>query len=113
MIPVEKTKEIREELGLLMVVVFGLDKEGNQIVSTDGKSFADAECANNIGNDLKNYLEWPEELCKNALPERKCRNCHFWEQNQNMDEDGACCIAPVKVSRKGTDIACYLIDLLK
>jgi hypothetical protein len=118
MIPVEKAKEIREDLDLIMMVVFGMDRLGNQVVVTDGKTIADAECANNVGNELKNYLEWPEERCNHRLPERKCGNCHYWEnlaEGHDMTHgySGLCCFNPVKSPRDEYDIACAHIEPLK
>jgi hypothetical protein len=113
MIIIKKAKEIREELGLTHLVIFGLTADGQQHVATHGKSKIHAKEAATIGNNLKKSLKWPPELCNTKPIERICENCDFWQRNKHDPGyripdpfPGNCLFEPSKVRRVDKDIAC-------
>lgn len=57
MIHIEKAKEIREDLKLTHLIIFGVDEKGCQHVATHGKSKRDALLSANMGNHLKKRVE--------------------------------------------------------
>lgn len=82
--PISKAKEIREELGLTHIVIFGVDEDGNQYVATHGLSDQNAREAAIAGNKLKTALGWPENLCKDKPLARVHKNCAFYKQDFGM-----------------------------
>lgn len=112
-IKIEKIKEIREELDLSQIIVFGISFDGQQHVATHGKTKVDSKLAAEAGNSLKKVLQWPKDLCNSKPLERKCKNCSFWQQNYHRPGDpidhpfhGKCLFEPSKVNRDENDIAC-------
>ncbi len=84
MIKISQIKQIREELGMTHLVVFAIDKDGQQHFATHGETFANAKEAAKVGNNLKKSLGWPEDLCKSKPLDRICKNCFFWEADYGI-----------------------------
>ena len=74
-ISIKKVKEIREELQLTHIIIFGIGKDGKQYVATHGKTVKNSKEAAEAGNHLKKMLGWPDNLCKDVPLERICKNC--------------------------------------
>lgn len=112
-IRIGKVKEIREELDLSHIVIFGISFDGSQQVATHGKTKVNAKEAANAGNKLKSSLGWPDNLCHSKPLERICGNCSFWKMKKIEPGDripkpwpGFCYYEPTKVQRFEDDIAC-------
>lgn len=113
MITVKRAKELREEFGFTHLIIFGVDKEGNQHLATHGNNKINAEESAKAGNIIKENLGWPKDLCNSKPLERICNNCDFWEPlpistSLPIPEHrkGQCTIIPGKVSRLHDDPAC-------
>ena len=113
MISIKKAKQIREELGLTHLVIFGVTSDGEQHVATHGKSKIHAEEAAVFGNNLKAELHWPMEFRKSKPLERICEHCDYWQRGYHRPGDpipgnrqGSCLYEPMKVVRYEEDIAC-------
>jgi hypothetical protein len=114
MIKINEAKEIREQLNLTHVVIFGVDKEGKQHVATHGKSKGQAIEAATLGNSLKNELNWPKQLCKSTPQERICKLCDYFKRGYHRPGDviednkkGLCMYSPEPIPRYEKDIACH------
>jgi len=81
-ISIAEAKRIREEHGLTHIVIFGVSLDGQQHVTTHGKTQTNAKEAADAGNRLKSSLGWPENLCKEKPIPRVCRNCAFWKADR-------------------------------
>lgn len=113
MIPIKKAKQIRVELGLTHLVIFGITPDGIQHVATHGDSKLNANEAANAGNKLKKELGWPLDLCNSKPIERICENCEYWQRNEIHYSEripkpwpGKCLWLPQKIERYDKDIAC-------
>lgn len=100
-----------------MVVIFALDKDGNQKVTTYGKSVSDSRCAAAAGNALKKHLGWPDDLCHAKPADRTCGNCRFFEGKISFDDEwsdggpiGNCMLEPKKVHRHYQNVACRFFE---
>lgn len=83
-IPVETAKQIREQLGLSHLVIFGVAPDGVQHVATHGDTEAQAREAAIAGNKLKASLGWPEGLCKSRPVVRECANCVYFKPDYGI-----------------------------
>jgi len=113
MISIKKAKQIREELGLTHLIIFGITPDHVQHVATHGKSKVDAFEAAHAGNALKSSLGWSSNLCNSKPLERICENCEFWQRDHHDPGyripdpwPGKCLFEPTKVKRHDNDIAC-------
>lgn len=113
MIPIKKVKEIREELNLTHLVIFGKDEEGISHVCTHGKTRLDAKRAAEAGNTLKRIMNWPADLCEAKPLERICKNCEFWKMDKTDPGSriperwlGKCHYEPSLITRYEEDTAC-------
>ncbi len=102
-IPVSKAKFLRESLDLTHIVIFGLDRDGVQHVATHGESVEQAEEAAAMGNNLKQSLGWPKDLCNSVPVERICKNCIYYKADYGSwcfngwskdGKDGFCSVYP-------------------
>ena len=108
-ISIKKVKAIREDLGATHIVIFCVDKDGQQQVATHGQTNIHAREAASAGNRLKFALGWPKDLCKAIPLERKCKNCYFYEPDYGIhcfngwSDDGSngfCKVEPRKTAVK-------------
>lgn len=114
---VKKAKEIREQLDLRCIVLFGIDDDLGQHVISHGKDKINAVFAAEYANDLKEHLKWPKELC-NAKPlKRICENCDYYRRNKVEPGDripsnwsGKCFLNPEAALRKEQDRACKYFE---
>ena len=83
-IAIKKVKQIREELGFIHLIIFGIDENGKQYVATHRLSKKDAKEAAEAGNRLKLCLGWPENLCRSKPLERICKNCEWYEPDYGI-----------------------------
>lgn len=83
-IPISLAKEVREQLGLTHLVIFGMAEDGEQLVATHGETERHAREAAQAGNKLKGALGWPENLCKARPLERICANCAFYQADYGV-----------------------------
>ena len=106
-ISISAAKSIRETLGASKLIILAIDEEGHQHIATHGKTRIDAAWAAKAGNNLKETLGWPEELCKATPVERLCKNCVFYKSDwgswcfNGWSKDGTrgyCHAEPNKVS---------------
>lgn len=67
-IPISSLKRLCNEQGLKLAVLTAFDGNRTHVV-TYGKTAEDCAHAAAFGNDLKEKMGWPEELCK-AQPHR-------------------------------------------
>ena len=104
-ISIKKVKQIREELKLTHIVIFGVDANGRQYVATHGETEKNAKEAAIAGNKLKSVLGWPDYLCHDKPLERKCGNCEYYEPDYGIftangwTQDGSkgkCLLTPYK-----------------
>jgi len=70
-IPIAAAKRIAHEYNLDQVVIFARKHgdNGTEHVTTFGKTVEDCDVAARMGNQLKRYVGWPEDLCT-AKPAR-------------------------------------------
>jgi hypothetical protein len=113
MIPIKKVKQIREDLNLSAIVIYGIDAEGREHVSTHGKMRLEASIAAELGNKLKKILDWPANKCNSKPLERICSHCEYWQRGYHRpgdvilaNQDGKCLYEPAKVLRYEKDTAC-------
>jgi len=115
MISIDDVKYIREYLGMSHLVLFSIDDEGKQHVSTHGDSESDAKEAAKAGNKLKKSLGWPEDLCNSNPLQRICKNCTFYKADfgyhcfngwSKDGKDGHCHFEPKKIFKK-EDSKCH------
>ncbi len=113
MIPIKKAKQIREDLNLEAVVIYGVDEDGIEHVATHGKTTINAKQAAEIGNGLKKILEWPKNLCNSKPLDRICGNCSFFQRGYHRPGDviqsnmyGKCMNNPEPIKRFEQDISC-------
>ncbi len=112
-ISIKQAKQIREQLQLTHIIIFGISEDGSQHVATHGKSQLHAKEAANMGNQMKKQLDWPAEHCKSQPIKRVCENCSFW-QRDHIDHScripdnwpGQCLYEPTKIRRYAEDISC-------
>jgi hypothetical protein len=116
-IAIRQAKQIREELNLTHLVIFGIDNEGMQHVCTHGGNLKEAKEAADFGNNLKRSLAWPERLCNEKPLVRICENCALWRRFQFDPNSltpgpypGLCFFEPTKVQRDSNDIACNHLE---
>lgn len=114
MISIKRIKQIREELQLTHLVLFGIDANGVQHIATYGKTKINAEQAAEAGNNLKKSLKWPEDMCNSKPLDRICYNCSFWKMKKTdpgypIPEffPGKCFHDPSPIVRNENDIACF------
>lgn len=113
MIKIEQAKEIREQFNYTHIVILGIDEKGVQHVATHGKSKQNAKEAADMGNNLKQKLNWPSKHC-NAKPlERICAHCDFWQRGYHRpgdviqeNQNGKCMYSPDPILRFEKDTAC-------
>jgi hypothetical protein len=106
-IPIKKAKEVREQLGLTHLVIFGVDSDGVRYVATHGKSKVHAREAADAGNRLKSALDWPLHHCNSEPVERVCRTCesvkgHNAGSGQWFYE---CCVEPPQAVGKVSSVS--------
>ncbi len=115
MITIKQTKQIREQLELTHIIIFGLSSEGMQHVASHGKTKAQAVEAAEFANKLKKGLKWPNELCNTKPLNRICKNCAYWDEEKNpsvnyperKDLPGWCGYNPTEIKRFDTAVACH------
>lgn len=83
-IPIAAVKEIREQLGLTHLVIFGVGADGVQHVATHGDSEQQAREAATAGNNLKKSLGWPDNLCHDKPLARQCANCVYYKPDYGI-----------------------------
>ena len=113
MIPIKKAKQIREDLNLKGIVIFGYDETLRQHVASHGESKLDGVQTSAFANTIKHELHWPKDKCNSQPLERKCENCDFW-QRKKIDNSmplpenwpGDCMFNPEPIRRLAEDSAC-------
>lgn len=113
-IPIGTVKEIREQLGLTHLVIFGVEEDGTQHVATHGDTERQAREAAIAGNKLKASLGWPESLCKDKPLPRQCSNCVFYKPDYGVhcfngwsgDGSRGDCLVEPKTQRVGKEHSC-------
>ncbi len=105
MIPIKKVKQIREDLNLTNIVIFGIDENLGQYVFSHGKTTADARRSAAFANHMRNFLKWPENMCNSKPIERICENCDYLRWNEKGDVS-ACMYEPQIIMRRPKDRAC-------
>lgn len=112
MITIKQSKQVREQLQLTHLVLFGIDTNGVWHVATNGKTKLDAEESAKMGNHLKDKLEWPQFTRAKSL-ERICKNCSFFQRGYHRPGDviesnmhGKCMFNPEPIRRFEEDRAC-------
>lgn len=113
MIPAKKAKQIREELGLTHLVIFGITPDSVQHIATHGKTRSQAAESALFGNHIKHDLGWPLKDCQSKPLERKCENCDYWQRGYHRPGDvieknmhGKCMFNPEPIKRFEEDRAC-------
>lgn len=117
-IPIARVKELREELGLTHLVIFGVEADGTQHVATHGDTEPQAREAATAGNRLKASLGWPTGLCKDRPLERICQNCVFFKPDYGMhcfngwtgDGSRGDCLTEPSVRRVAKEHSCHLFS---
>lgn len=113
MISIKKVKQIREDLELTNLVIFGIDENLKHHVASHGKTSFDAKQSAAFANEMKKLLKWPENMCNSKPLERICENCDYW-QRKKIDHStpipenwpGKCMHNPDPVIRLAMDRAC-------
>ena len=83
-IKIAQVKAWREDIDATHLVVFAIDREGRQHVTTHGETEQNAQEAAKAGNKLKAALGWPEDLCRAKPLERVCKNCAFYKPDYGI-----------------------------
>lgn len=78
-IKISDAKRIRKELGATHLVIFAVGADGAQHVATHGETRKHAKQASDFGNNLKQSLGWPANLCSDQPIRRICENCVYWK----------------------------------
>lgn len=114
-ITIKETGEIRKQLGLTHLVIFGVDASGTQHVATHGGTPTQAKEAAKAGNNLKQALGWPDEMCNEKPLPRIHENCAYYEKDwghhcfngwSGDGKSGFCNLEPEKTKQIGAEIAC-------
>lgn len=113
-IPIATVKEIREQLGLTHLVIFGVESDGTQHIATHGDTEQQASEAATAGNRLKGSLGWPENLRKDKPLARQCANCVYYKPDYGVhcfngwSSDGSRgdCLMEPKTQRVGKEHSC-------
>lgn len=114
-IKIAVAKQIREQLGLTHIVIFGIDEKGCQYIATHGGTKKQAEEAAIAGNNLKIELGWHKDLCASTPLERVCKNCAYYSPDYGMHcfngwtgdgSEGNCRYQPKSIKIEGCRIAC-------
>ena len=108
-IKIFEIKKIREDLNLIQIVILGIDVEGIQHVATHGKTKTNAKGAAKMGNLLKKYLSWPDDLCHSKPLERICSNCGFFKWTDSRF-DPQCYVDPKPIFRESKATACRYFE---
>lgn len=62
-IPIKSVKQLANDTGQDLIIVFAIDKDGEtQHIATWGRSVEDCSRAADWGNKMKEKLEWPKSL---------------------------------------------------
>ena len=118
-IKINAAKEIADEYGWPVVVIFAADYDGQQHVTTYGTTNLDSKNAAKAGNNLKKSLGWPENLCQSVPVERICENCRFYDPDYGIHcfngwsgdgSSGWCLVEPGKEKREGKNVACRFFE---
>lgn len=114
MITIKETKEFREKFNLTHIVILGISEDGSQHVSTHGKTESNAKEAAKLGNELKEKLNWPKNLCNSKPLSRICENCSFYKYPSHRDitygDEGKCMVEPKQITRNRNAIACKFFE---
>lgn len=106
MIPIKKLKQIREDLDLAQIIIFGVDENLKQYVASHGKTNLDAKQCADFANEIKKELNWPEKPL-----ERICDNCHYlkWPDARGLQygESHKCLYEPKAILKNPQSIACH------
>lgn len=113
-IKISQAKDVRQQLGLTHVVIFGVDASGASHVATHGETQRYAREAAKAGNNLKAALGWPADLCKASPLPRICANCVFFKPDYGVwcfngwSGDGSTghCLVEPSATRVGKDSGC-------
>lgn len=105
-ISIAQAKQVREQLGLTKLVLFGVDADGTTHVATHGQTEADAKDAADAGNWLKRELHWSEGKCNSKPLERICSNCAYHKPDPMGMAAALCLVEPKPVNRHGSYHAC-------
>jgi len=118
-IKISQIKEIRKNLNLTHIVIFGVDESGKQHIATHGKTRKNAKEAAEAGNRLKKILSWPDVLCHEKPLERKCKNCIYFRHDYGVfcsngwsgnGSTGKCIAIPDSVVNKKEDDTCVYFE---
>lgn len=93
MVSIKRMAELREELGLTHLILFGINEDNSQVIATHGKSEKQAIKAADYGNNLKKHLGFPEKMCNSEPVKRECYYCDFYQNPPGSFErlPGYCC----------------------
>lgn len=81
-----------------MMVVFTVDANGVQDVTTHGGTALQAAMAADAGNRLKEALAWPAETCRAVPLRRICSNCEHFACEDTSHARGRCQLNPEQVT---------------
>jgi len=106
-IPIKKAQEICVDYDKSHVLIYVYDNILNVTqVLTYGKSEKNASEIANFGNQFKEWLKFPEELCKSVPMCRICGNCRYFNpanslnnSSYNTNKHGMCFSNPIAVER--------------
>lgn len=70
-IPIKAVKQLGQDTGQDIVIVYGLEPDGTENVATWGRTIDDCSRAADWGNKLKDKLGWPESLHQQPSRVRK------------------------------------------
>lgn len=112
-ISIKQTKQIREQLNLSHIVIYGISETGEKQISTHGKTATDAKQAAEIGNKIKKEFGWPQVFYNSKPLERKCEYCSYFQRGYHRPGDviesnmhGKCMFNPEPIKRYEKDRAC-------
>jgi len=112
-ISIKQTKQIREQLNLRQIIIYGISYTGVKQISTHGKTVIDAKEAAEIGNKIKKEFGWPQAFCNSKPLERICEHCSYFQRGYHHPGDviqsnmhGKCMFNPESIKRYEQDRAC-------
>lgn len=111
-IKIRTAKGIADECGYDGVIILGFSNTHGQHVTTYGKTVQDSKCMAEMGNHMKEEMEWPAELCHAEPTKRICSNCSYYQPKRDYYHDyrleGGLCFYDVDMKeREGNSRACH------
>jgi len=84
--------DLMNEMDCKILLVIGIDKENNQIITNVGLTDSDKLLSNELCDKIRNFLE-------SLDVKRICNNCQFFDINTKDPKNGKCFVDPFKCNQ--------------